>query len=189
VAKDSITPTFATAVLHINNARWKGVPFILKCGKALNERKAEIRIQFSSPCSGLFPAAPEEAKALGVGQTASGLTSLIHNNELVIRIQPNEAVYLKLMSKMPGLEFAPVETELSLSYKSRYPTRPPPEAYARLILDVLRGDQSQFVRNDELAAAWDIFTPVLHRMEREKVRPLPYPFGSRGPIRSDKLST
>jgi glucose-6-phosphate 1-dehydrogenase len=192
VPKDSVTPTFACAVLHVNNPRWKGVPFILKCGKALNERKAEIRIQFSAPSTGLFAAGGAgDAKRLGVGQRTATATSrefTAHNNELVIRIQPNEAVYLKMMCKMPGLDFVPVETELSLQYKTRYPTRPPPEAYARLILDVLRGDQSQFVRSDELAAAWRIFTPLLHTLERERVRPIVYPFGSRGPTQSDRLS-
>lgn len=171
VPADSTTPTFATSVLHVNNPRWAGVPFILKCGKALNERKAEIRIQFHSPPNALF----------------KGAVGAAHNNELVIRIQPNEAVYLKMMCKMPGLEWMPAETELNLSYQTRYPTQRPPEAYARLILDVLRGDQSQFVRSDELAAAWAIFTPLLHRLEKEKIRPFTYPYGSRGPAQSDKL--
>lgn len=214
VPEDSLTPTFATAVLHVNNARWKGVPFILKCGKALNERKAEIRIQFKEPSSGLFAVSPAahgmrspdgplrdranstdgaagagaSSCTVGVGQTpVCGVGRGVHNNELVIRIQPNEAVYLKMMSKMPGLDFDPVETELDLSYKSRYASRPPPEAYARLLLDVLRGDQSQFVRSDELSAAWQLFTPLLHHIEAARVRPLVYPFGSRGPPQSDML--
>ena len=186
VPRGSVTPTFATAVLHINNPRWRGVPFILKCGKALNERKAEIRIQFRRPPNGLFGG---HGDRLGVGQDSALPHSqmVTHNNELVIRIQPNEAVYLKMMSKIPGLEFAPVEAELALSYKSRFPTRPPPEAYARLLLDVFRGDQSQFVRSDELAAAWAIFTPLLHRIETERILPIVYPYGSRGPPQSDRL--
>lgn len=185
VPKGSVTPTFATAVLHVNNPRWRGVPFILKCGKALNERKAEIRIQFRAANNGLFGGHGER---LGVGQAAAAHSEMwTHNNELVLRIQPNEAVYLKMMSKVPGLEFAPVETDLSLSYKSRYPTRPPPEAYARLLLDVFRGDQSQFVRSDELSAAWKIFTPLLHKIEAGLLKPLAYPYGSRGPPQSDKL--
>ncbi|RYY32449.1 hypothetical protein EON62_05345, partial [archaeon] len=182
VPKDSLTPTFATAVLHINNPRWRGVPFILKCGKALNDRKAEIRIQFKQPASSAFgcgasrglrkrdaaraltqsrarvfwcatPFPPcaltaEAGTPMGVGQIGSMLSGSMcsHNNELVIRINPSEAVYLKMMCKMPGMDFAPVETELSLNYKTRYPCRHLPEAYARLILDVLRGDHSQFVR-------------------------------------------
>jgi glucose-6-phosphate 1-dehydrogenase len=198
IPADSTTATFATAVLHINNSRWRGVPFILKCGKALNERKAEIRIQFKAPMNGLFPLLPGAAHGaglcapsadgtlLGAGQRLQQ-TAAVHNNELVIRIQPDEAVYLKMMCKLPGLDFTPVETELSLSYKSRYPTRPPPEAYARLLLDVIRGDHSQFVRGDELAAAWAVFTPLLHRIERERTQPILYPFGSRGPIQSDLL--
>ena len=176
-----------------------GVPFILKCGKATNERKAEIRVQFTHPENGLFPVAPSPGTAhthshnqLGVGQHTTTTAALaadggVHNNELVIRIQPDEAVYLKMYSKVPGMEFAPAETELNLTYKSRYPSRPAPEAYARLILDVIRGDQSQFVRSDELAAAWEIFTPLLHALEIAPVVPNTYPYGSRGPPQSDRL--
>jgi glucose-6-phosphate 1-dehydrogenase len=182
----SVTPTFATALLHVNNSRWRGVPFVLKCGKALNERKAEIRIQFKEPPNGLF-----SAQRRGVGQGAGGGAGVgddrPHPNELVISIQPNEAVYLKMQCKMPGLEFRAVETELALSYKSRYPSQPAPEAYARLLLDVFRGDQSQFVRADELAAAWAIFTPLLHRIDAKEIVPTLYPYGSRGPPASDAL--
>lgn len=168
VPKDSITPTFATAIVHINNARWKGVPFILKCGKALNERKAEIRIQFQTHPSSLFPT---ETK----------------RNELVIRVQPDEAVYMKLNSKVPGLSADIVQAELDLTYKQRFDARLP-DAYERLIFDVIRGDHNLFVRVDELEAAWKVFTPILHHLEQKKVQPEPYPFGSRGPESSDKLA-
>ena len=187
VPRGSTTPTFAAAVLHVNNPRWRGVPFVLKCGKALNERKAEIRIQFRGPTNGLFgPSKDPDGRqhVFGVGQQGA---IPVHNNELVLRIQPSEAVYLKVISKIPGLEFAPVEADLSLSFQSRFPTRPSPEAYARLLLDVFRGDQSQFVRSDELEAAWAIFTPLLHQIEREKIKPLLYPYGSRGPPQADQL--
>jgi glucose-6-phosphate 1-dehydrogenase len=188
VPRGSATPTFATAALYINNARWQGVPFILKCGKALNERKAEIRIQFRAPCSGLFSAAGggagDAAPRAGVGQTAA--PAAVHQNELVIRIQPDEAVYMKLMSRLPGMEFTPTETELSLSYSSRFPAARVPDAYSRLLLDVLRGEQAQFVRDDELAAAWDIFTPLLHAIDDGRApAPFVYPYGSRGPPQSD----
>jgi len=168
VPKDSITPTFATAVIHINNSRWNGIPFILKCGKALNERKTEIRIQLKDhACSLLFNGAPR--------------------NELVIRVQPNEAVYMKFNTKVPGLSSDLVQTELDLTYKSRFNARLP-DAYERLIYDVIRGDHNLFVRVDELDAAWKIFTPILHELEREKVKPEPYPFGSRGPLSADELA-
>jgi glucose-6-phosphate 1-dehydrogenase len=168
VPKDSVTPTFAAAVLRINNSRWAGTPFILKCGKALNERKAEIRIQFKCPSASLFPncSAP---------------------NELVLRVQPNEAVYLKMLTKTPGLTTTLAQSELDLSYKSRFEDLELPDAYERLILDVIKGDHNLFVRNDELEAAWKIFTPILHRLENEKIEPELYEFGSRGPEAADKL--
>lgn len=116
VPSGSVTPTFAVAVLYIKNERWDGVPFILKCGKgcfpflfiwfnvfhiALNERKAEIRVQFKNVPGDIFG-----------GKT--------RRNELVIRVQPNEAMYTKLMTKQPGMLFDPVESELDLTYKIRY---------------------------------------------------------------------
>jgi len=168
VPKGSLAPTFAAAVLHIDNSRWNGVPFILKCGKALNERKAEIRIQFKANPVALFGDASR--------------------NELVIRVQPNEAVYLKFNAKKPGLNSDTVTTELNLSYQSRYDVRLP-DAYERLIYDVLRGDHNLFVRVDELEAAWAIFTPILHKLEGEKIKPEIYPFGSRGPTSADALTS
>ena len=172
VPDDSVTPTFCTAVLWIKNPRWQGVPFILKAGKALNERKAEIRIQFHSApgATGMFP---------GVSDIAE--------QELVMRLQPDEAVYLKTNVKSPGLMTVPVASELDLSYKTRFDNTENWEAYTRLILEVIRGRQATFVRDDELQASWDIFTPLLHRIEREKIKPFPYEYGSRGPAQSDAL--
>ncbi|PRP79170.1 hypothetical protein PROFUN_13050 [Planoprotostelium fungivorum] len=166
VAKDSITPTFATAVVHIDNPRWAGVPFVLKCGKGLNERKAEIRVQFKSN-PGIYAEDSER-------------------NELVFRVQPNEAVYYKVNTKRPGLSEEIAMSELDLTYKERYEVRLP-DAYERLIYDVVRGDHNLFVREDELDAAWKIFTPILHKLDAEKVKPISYKFGSRGPEESDKL--
>ena len=186
VPAGSVTPTFAVARFEINNPRWRGVPFILKCGKALNERKAEIRIQFKAPANSLFTC-EGDSSAVGVGQQPCA-SAPVHQNELVLRIQPDEAVYLKVMSRLPGLEFAPVETELALAYNSRFGTRPSPEAYSRLLHDVIRGEQAQFVRADELVAAWAIFTPLLHKIDSGAAgMPLPYPYGSRGPPQADEL--
>lgn len=166
VPQDSITPTYALAPLFINNARWEGVPFILRCGKALNERKAEVRIQFKDVAGDIF-----EGKA--------------KRNELVIRVQPGEALYLKIMSKAPGMKFDLVETELDLTYSMRYRETDVPDAYERLILDVFTGTQMHFVRNDELKEAWRIFTPVLKQLEEQHIKPVPYVYGSRGPPEAD----
>lgn len=169
VPKDSITPTFALAVARIHNERWDGVPFFLRCGKALNERKAEVRIQFKDISGDIF---------LGCCK----------RNELVIRVQPGEAIYLKMMTKTPGMPMDQLEeTELDLSYLARYKDAHLPDAYERLLLDVFYGSQMHFVRTDELSEAWRIFTPLLHRIEREKITPLPYVFGSRGPKQADVI--
>ncbi|KYR02029.1 glucose 6-phosphate-1-dehydrogenase [Tieghemostelium lacteum] len=170
VPKDSITPTYAAAVFWVNNPRWRGMPFILKCGKALDERKTEVRIQFKAPENFLFK------------------DQDITRNELVMRIQPGEAVYLKLLTKKPGLENTIEQTELDLSYKNRFENLDLPDAYERLILDSIKGDHNLFVRDDELDIAWQIFTPLLEQMEKRHLKPEPYEFGSRGPKSADELS-
>jgi glucose-6-phosphate 1-dehydrogenase len=92
------------------------------------------------------------------------------------------------MNKKPGIAFETVVSELDLTYKERYSNINIPEAYESLILGVLRNDQANFVRNDELEQAWKIFTPILHKIEREKIAPEIYPFGSRGPPSADDLT-
>ncbi|KAH7645078.1 glucose-6-phosphate 1-dehydrogenase-like [Dermatophagoides farinae] len=166
VPNDSLTATFCLAKCVINNERWDGVPFFLRCGKALNERKTEVRIQFRDVPGDIFQ-----------GQC--------RRNELVIRVQPGEAVYIKMMTKEPGMTFRLEETELDLTYRSRYKDVVLPDAYERLILDVFSGSQMHFVRTDELREAWRIFTPLLKEIETKKVVPLPYTYGSRGPKQAD----
>jgi len=164
VPPNSTCPTFAATTLWIHNPRWEGVPFILKAGKALNESKVEVRIQFKDVTQGIFKD--------------------IARNELVIRIQPNEAIYLKLNSKAPGLYTRAIPSEMDLTYKRRFVEAKIPEAYEALILDMLRGDHSNFVRHDELDVAWKIFTPILHWIDGKngaRPRPVSYPYGSRGP--------
>ncbi|XP_061430073.1 glucose-6-phosphate 1-dehydrogenase isoform X1 [Lethenteron reissneri] len=168
VPAGSVTPTFASVVLYVQNERWDGVPFVLRCGKALNERKAEMRLQFRDAPGDIFQ---RQCK----------------RNELVIRVQPNEAVYMKMMTKKPGMHFAPDESELDLTYSSRYRDVKLPDAYERLILDVFCGSQIHFVRSDELKEAWRIFTPLLDKIEKEKIKPIPYDYGSRGPKEADEL--
>jgi glucose-6-phosphate 1-dehydrogenase len=103
---------------------------------AVNEAKVEVRIQYKDVTSGIFKD--------------------IARNELVIRIQPSEAVYLKMNAKTPGLQTRAIPTEMDLTYKRRFTESKIPEAYEALILDALRGDHSNFVRNDELDVAWKV---------------------------------
>ncbi|XP_067636759.1 glucose-6-phosphate 1-dehydrogenase isoform X2 [Eurosta solidaginis] len=169
VKENSNTPTYALGVLRINNERWEDVPFMLRCGKALNERKAEVRVQYRDVPGDIFQGKNKR-------------------NELVIRVQPGEAVYFKMMSKRPGISFDIEETELDLTYEHRYKDSYLPDAYERLILDVFCGSQMHFVRSDELREAWRIFTPVLHEIEKQGVQPIPYVYGSRGPKEADKMT-
>ncbi|KAL0717882.1 hypothetical protein Bca4012_067204 [Brassica carinata] len=148
---------------------FSGVPFILKAGKAMSSKKADIRIQFKDVPGDIF-------KCQKQGR-----------NEFVIRLQPSEAMYMKLTVKQPGLEMQTVQSELDLSYKQRYQGVSIPEAYERLILDTIKGDQQHFVRRDELKAAWEIFTPLLHRIGNGEVKSIPYKPGSRGPTEADQL--
>ncbi|CAO3638740.1 unnamed protein product [Cunninghamella blakesleeana] len=167
--KASLTPTFAALVLWIQNERWEGVPFILKAGKALNEAKVEVRIQFRNVAGNLYKNASR--------------------NELVIRVQPDEALYTKFNNKLPGLSYQTIQTDLDLTYNSRYVDLSIPDAYESLILDVLRNDHSNFVRDDELSAAWKIFTPLLHKIDQhdKDIEMTSYPYGSRGPEQLDQF--
>ncbi|KAJ2815541.1 Glucose-6-phosphate 1-dehydrogenase, partial [Coemansia sp. 'formosensis'] len=123
--------------------------------------KMLIRIQFKDMPSALFPN--------------------LARNELIIQVSPKEAVYIKTIVKEPGLSTNLAMSELDLTYKTRYQDVKIPDAYATLILDVLNGDHSNFVRSDELDEAWRIFTPLLHQIEKEHVKPMPYEYGSKGP--------
>lgn len=165
VPDDSITPTFAEVRLKIDNPRWRGVPFTIKAGKALNRKVTEVRIKFKPAEENIF----------------CDLRQCPPPNELIIRIQPDEGIYFQIINKRPGLKMRFEPTELALSYKSAYSEHPLPEAYECLLLDVIEDDKSLFIRQDELAAAWDIFTPALHEIEKRGIKPQPYPFGSFGP--------
>jgi glucose-6-phosphate 1-dehydrogenase len=171
VPEGSIVPTFAAAALFIDNPRWEGVPFLMKAGKALDKRHAEIRMQFKSIPGNLY-----RDQSLG-------------NNELVISIQPDEAITLKISNKIPGLGMDLNQSKLDLQYKDDYSNIQFPDAYERLILDAVNGDKRLFIRSDELEAAWDIFTPALHQIDNGDLPPELYPYGSRGPVGAHYLAS
>merc|ERR1711933_219305 len=110
-------------------------------------------------------------------------------NELVIHIQPDEAIYLKINNKVPGLGMALDTAKLDLQFKDKYPQELP-DAYERLILDVMMGDKRLFLRADELDIAWQLFTPLLKSIEShsERIMPELYPYGSRGPVGAHYLA-
>eukprot|EP00271_Cylindrocystis_brebissonii_P017813 TRINITY_DN477_c0_g1_i7.p1 TRINITY_DN477_c0_g1~~TRINITY_DN477_c0_g1_i7.p1 ORF type:complete len:322 (+),score=95.76 TRINITY_DN477_c0_g1_i7:1843-2808(+) len=170
----SITPTFAAVALHIDNGRWDGVPFLMKAGKALHTKRAEIRVQFRHVPGNIY-------------RQRLGANLDLATNELVIRLQPDEAIYLKVNNKVPGLGMRLDRSNLNLQYFAKY-NKEVPDAYERLLLDAIEGDKRLFIRSDELAAAWKIFTPVLNELEEKEIVPELYPYGSRGPIGSHYLA-
>ncbi|KAE9621395.1 putative glucose-6-phosphate dehydrogenase (NADP(+)) [Lupinus albus] len=174
VPNGSLTPTFAAAALFINNARWDGVPFLMKAGKALHTKRAEIRVQFRHVPGNLYKR--------NFGTDLDKAT-----NELVLRVQPDEAIYLKINNKVPGLGMRLDRSDLNLLYRARYP-REIPDAYERLLLDSIEGERRLFIRSDELDAAWALFTPLLKEIENKKIGPELYPYGSRGPVGAHYLA-
>jgi len=161
VNKKTTTETFAACKLFVDTPRWAGVPFILTAGKALQEKKVEVRIVFrEAPCQ-----VPELRGAC--------------RNELVVRVQPDERVYWRVANKVPGLEELQVEPRrMNLMY-THTEVKDMPDAYERLVLEVLRGDATNFVSVDELDASWAVFSPALLALEGTK--PERYAYGSAGP--------
>ncbi|KAF6145069.1 hypothetical protein GIB67_013420 [Kingdonia uniflora] len=174
VPNNSLTPTFAALAIFIDNARWDGVPFLMKAGKALHTKGAEIRVQFRHVPGNLYKQ--------NFGADLDKAT-----NELVIRVQPDEGIYLKINNKVPGLGMRLDRSDLNLLYKARY-TKEIPDAYETLLLDAIEGEHRLFIRSDELVAAWSLFTPLLKELEEKKIAPELYPYGSRGPVGAHYLA-
>uniref|UniRef100_A0A7S2VDX1 glucose-6-phosphate dehydrogenase (NADP(+)) n=1 Tax=Entomoneis paludosa TaxID=265537 RepID=A0A7S2VDX1_9STRA len=161
--RETVSPTYACIQTKVNTPRWEGVPFVMEAGKALNERVCEVRLHFR------------------------GSTDVSQPNCLVIRLQPTPKVFFTANLKTPGFSSTPTSTHLGVDYDSHL--HDIPDAYTRLLLDVLRAQQENFVRNDELIEAWRVFTPVLHETEKNRVEPLPYGRGTNGPeLRQDFLN-
>ncbi|CAG2108846.1 unnamed protein product [Medioppia subpectinata] len=166
--KNSTTATYSLVTLHIDNDRWRGVPFFIRSGKATDESRVEVRVQYKPLAEDLFN-----------GQAKRDMT--------IIRIQPNEAVYQRLNIKRPGMSNELIETELDLTYATRFYNAYLPDAYERLLLDVFNGEQANFVRTDELSEAWRVFTPALHTIEKDKKMPVKYVFGAQSFKEADDL--
>jgi glucose-6-phosphate 1-dehydrogenase len=176
VPPDSVTATYAAAVLRVDTARWRGVPFLMTAGKGLRRSVTEVRLHFRESAHGLFT---------GVD---SGLLPESAANELILRVQPDERLAMRIVSKIPGAGMRLGTTELDLRFRERYPGVRIADAYENLLLDAIRGDRGLFLRGDELEAAWDAFTPVLLELESGRKRPEPYALGGCGPASIDPLA-
>lgn len=170
IAPDSRTETFVALKAEIGNWRWAGVPFFLRTGKRLPERKAEIVITFRDVPHKLFDIPP-----------------MCHNaNRLVIELQPEENIRLWFRAKAPGdgMELQPVF--LNLDFHETFQVRRV-DAYERLLLDVIRGQLALFMRRDEQSAAWRWVEPLLTAWQHDSAPPRPYMAGSWGPAASSTL--
>jgi glucose-6-phosphate 1-dehydrogenase len=167
----SHTETFVALKAEIGNWRWSGVPFYLRTGKRLPARLSEIVVQFKAVPHSIFD------KSAGP----------ISGNRLVVRVQPNEGVKLWMMIKDPGtggmrLQHIPLDMSFAEAFASRNP-----DAYERLLMDVVRGNQTLFMRRDEVAAAWDWIDPILESWKASAEAPKHYTAGTWGPAQSVAL--
>ncbi|GHA30759.1 glucose-6-phosphate 1-dehydrogenase [Devosia pacifica] len=169
--KGSRTETFVALKAEIENWRWSGVPFYLRTGKRMAKRVSEIVIQFKPIPHSIFDHAEGAPKS----------------NKLIIRLQPDEGVKLLMMIKDPGPGGMRLrEVPLNLSFAETFSERTP-EAYERLLLDVVRGNQTLFMRRDELEAAWCWVDPIREAWDRASEPPQPYTAGTWGPTGSIAL--
>ena len=156
VPPDSRTPTYAALRLDIDNWRWQGVPFYLRSGKALTNKRTEVLIQFRRPPHLIFP---------------QGRSGDLTSNTLSICLQPNEGVHLEFQAKTPdsALDLRPVNLEFH--YEDSFGGQEIPDAYERLLLDALNGDASLFIRSDEIEQSWSIIDPLIQGLNHPATRP------------------
>ncbi|AIJ24187.1 glucose-6-phosphate dehydrogenase [Amycolatopsis methanolica] len=169
-AKDSTTETYAAVSLEVQNRRWAGVPFYLRTGKRLGRRVTEIAVVF------------KRAPHLPFDYTS---TEELGQNALVIRVQPDEGVTLRFGSKVPGTTMEVRDVTMDFGYGHAF-TESSPEAYERLILDVLLGEPSLFPVNEEVELSWEILDPILEFWAKNGT-PEPYPPGTWGPPSADEV--
>ena len=166
VDHNSMTETFAAVKFFVDNWRWQDIPFYLRTGKRLHSRISDIVVQFRSVPPQSFP---------------SMVMTQPQPNRLTIHIQPAEGIRIRFQAKKPGemMELSPVD--MRFLYRETF-QREPPEAYETLLLDVMLGDSTQFMRADQLELAWQVITPIINFWESVEPTDFPnYDAGSMGP--------
>src|SRR6185503_2010587 len=170
IKRTSATETFAAVTLHVETRRWAGVPFYLRTGKRLGRRVTEVAVVF------------KRAPHLPFSATS---TEELTQNTLVIRIQPDEGMTIRFGSKVPGTAMEIRDVNMDFMYGGSF-TEASPEAYERLILDVLLGDPPLFPRHEEVELSWKILDPILEHWAN-KGEPEAYPVGTWGPESANKM--
>ncbi|MCG5072558.1 glucose-6-phosphate dehydrogenase [Paraburkholderia tagetis] len=169
VPANSRAETFVALRAHINNWRWANVPFFLRTGKRMQKRQSEIVIEFADLPFSIFPSGPRN-----------------YGNRLVIQLQPEESIQLQMLAKEPGSGMNMLPVSLNLDLQQAIPERRA-EAYERLLVDVIRGRLTHFMRRDELEAAWSWVEPILNGWKELNDRPRIYTAGTFGPAASSAL--
>ena len=169
IPADSTTETYVAMELEIQNRRWARVPFYLRAGKRLPRRVTELAVMFKKAPH--LPFDPADVEMLG-------------NNQLVIRVQPDEGVVLKFGSKVPGTAMEVRDIAMDFSYGEAF-TDSSPEAYERLVLDVLIGDKTLFPDAAEVEASWSVIDPLEEAWSGTK--PETYRSGEWGPRAADEM--
>lgn len=173
VADLSHTVTYAALKLHIDNWRWQGVPFYLRSGKALKEKRTEILIRFKQPPHMMFPLPADKQ---------------IRSNFLSICLQPDEGIHLSFEAKQPDTAATMRPVDMEFHYDDDFRDVIIPDAYERLLLDALNGDAALFTRADEIELSWRLMDSVLKGWESDSAPPLAfYESGSWGPTESDRF--
>ncbi len=171
VDPESPTETYAALTLFVDNWRWAGVPFYLRTGKRLPKRVTDVAVQFHSAPLALF----EDGGAPGAAPSL-----------LILRIQPDEGISLRFLSKQPGTGMRLRPVSMDFHYGASFGTRLP-SAYETLLLDALSGDNTLFIRQDMVEASWAVVEPVLQEWARRRFDFPNYPAGSWGPQEADQM--
>jgi len=171
VPADSTTETYAAARVFVDNWRWKGVPFYMRTGKRLARRLTEIAITFKTVPHSMFA-------SIGLDETPP--------NVLVFKIQPNEGINLSFQAKRPGSKTCMSTLRLNFNYSDVFGTESP-EAYERLLLDCMVGDQTLFTRQDDVQVAWGLLQPVLDAIGGGTLTPFEYQAGAESFPQADAL--
>ncbi|QDT52504.1 Glucose-6-phosphate 1-dehydrogenase [Caulifigura coniformis] len=178
IPTDSRRETFVALEARIDNWRWAGVPFYLRTGKRLPQRVTEIAIQFKLPPLNLFSTVECEGTMCDLVEARP--------NTLVFHIQPRESITLSFSAKRPGMQYQVQPVDMEFDYQQSFDVAMP-EAYERLLLDVIRGDSTLFTRSDELEAAWKFCDPILEAWENPDHHPELYAGGTWGPKAAQEL--
>ncbi len=174
VVAGSQTPTFSALRLHIDNWRWRNVPFYLRSGKNLAEKTSEVTIQFRRVPHLMFPSENDNEN--------------LPPNLLSLRIQPDEGMQLRFQTKVPGAGMYTQPVDMNFNYAQDFGSDSLPDAYERLLLDAIQGDASLFARSDEIETAWSIIDPIIQAWQETNLPPVFfYEAGTWGPVEAQQL--